>query len=66
MISELPRAWLGYAADGKSFCVVKVCAWCPDKAQADKLAGESGLTVTHTICPACYARRISAIMPASD
>jgi len=33
-----------------------VCAWCADKAEADKWCREQGLQASHGICPACRAR----------
>lgn len=30
---------------------VRVCGWCPDKPEADRVAKEMGLEVSHGICP---------------
>ncbi len=32
---------------------VKVCGWCPDKAQADAVAKKHGLETSHGMCPDC-------------
>jgi hypothetical protein len=58
---QLPAAWMGYASDSKKFCAVRVCCYCPDKAEAEKLAHP--LPVSHGICPACYAAQSKAIIP---
>ena len=68
MPDEIPLAWMGYApreGDRKRPCV-RVCAWCPDKAQADALAERHGYAVTHGLCPACYQKQISAQLGESN
>jgi hypothetical protein len=59
----LPAAWMGYAPDPKRFCVVRICAWCPDKKAADELALSSGFEITHSICPGCYQVQQSQKIP---
>lgn len=51
-MTAYPHAWMGLAADGRT---ARVCAYCPDKTQADRLAAGDGRPVTHGICPACLA-----------
>lgn len=36
--------------------MIMVCAWCPDKALADRYAHRAGYRVTHTICAECAAK----------
>lgn len=48
-----PVAWMGYCSPVGT---VKICAWCPDKAAADKIAKDSGLMVTHGMCVACFTK----------
>ena len=58
-VSELPKAWLGYSPCKGGGFAVRVCAWCSDKAEAERLARP--LPITHTICPACYARQLAQL-----
>jgi hypothetical protein len=53
MITALPRAWLGYAGFSDAGPVVRVCAWCPDKLEAEAEAKAAGHVVSHGICPEC-------------
>jgi|HubBroStandDraft_3_1064219.scaffolds.fasta_scaffold23642_3 hypothetical protein len=48
------RAWLGIDFT-QSPPLARICAWCPDKKQADKRADSLGVGATHTICPRCQA-----------
>ena len=57
-----PAAWLGYAVKPTGGFVVRVCAWCPDKAEADRLAHAAGLEVTHCMCVSCYQIQLSDLL----
>ncbi len=35
-----------------------ICAWCPDKAQAEARAARAGLKCSHGICPECAAEHL--------
>lgn len=60
--SPLPKAWLGYKPSTSGRPLVRVCAWCPDRAEAERQAREARHDVTHGICPACYYRQLSTVM----
>lgn len=60
---EMPKAWMGYKADPKRFAVIAVCAWCPDKAAAEKLAHNAGFQVSHGICADCFQANNSKLIP---
>lgn len=49
-----PRAFMGYAVHNRRL-VVRVCAWCPDKREAEDWARAKGTPVTHGCCPSCAA-----------
>jgi len=53
---------MGYKANPRGGFFARVCAHCPDKAQADRLARDAGLPVSHGICERCYAKQLSALM----
>lgn len=52
----LPIAWMGYAIVNGQLGV-RVCGWCPDKAQADAEAERHGMKSTHGICPSCLEKQ---------
>lgn len=54
----LPVAWMGYAAPD----TIKICAWCPDKFAADRLAREQHFKVTHGMCVDCYQKQLSELL----
>ena len=60
----MPAAWMGFAprvAHSPRACV-RICAWCPDKAEADRLAYIWGYDVTHGQCPACVQRVMAKLL----
>lgn len=57
-LDQLPVAWLGYAPHFEAFTCVRICAWCPDKKEADKLAKDAGLKVSHTCCEKCAGEQL--------
>jgi hypothetical protein len=61
-LAPLPVAWIGYARTD----TVRVCAWCPDKMAADKLALAQGFRVTHQICPVCYNKQLAELLGEKD
>lgn len=56
-VTDGPAAIMGYASDAGGI-LVRICAWCPDKVQAERTCRAAGLRVTHGICVDCYARMI--------
>lgn len=52
------KAWLGFTADGS---LAQVCAWCPDKVEAEAEAAALGLSVTHGICDACSEKELASV-----
>ncbi len=62
-IALLPvPAFLGYKPDYVTGTVmVRVCAWCPTKREAELEAARMGARVTHDICPTCSAKLIAQV-----
>ena len=59
-----PAAWLGYAPQriaGSDLLCVRVCAYCPDKAEAERQAQAAECDVTHAICVPCYQKQLDAL-----
>jgi hypothetical protein len=54
----LPDAWMGMAERFKKPTAL-VCAWCPDKDKADRLAESRGLDVSHGVCSACLKKMMT-------
>lgn len=61
-LTRLPKAWLGYKETPGCRTLVRVCAWCPDRKEAEKLADAAGHEVTHGACPACYQEQLRRFM----
>jgi hypothetical protein len=61
-LTPLPKAWLGYKATTGSRLLVRVCAWCPDHKEAERLADAAGHEVTHGACPSCYQEQLRRIL----
>jgi hypothetical protein len=62
--TDLPAAWLGYRfAPDRSDVIVRICAWCPDKDEAEREARRLDLDITHAICPACYQAQLERRAP---
>jgi hypothetical protein len=40
---------------------VRICAWCPDKGEAEMRAAARGYDVTHGICAACADKLMKEI-----
>lgn len=40
----------------------RICAWCPDKLDAEVWAEERVLTVSHGICPTCRPRLATEVI----
>lgn len=59
----MPAAWLGYSPEFKDGFCVRICAWCPDKPQADALAKAENLGISHSICPSCFQDQQEAQHP---
>lgn len=58
----MPKAWLGYSPRfDKPKPTIRICAWCRDKNEAEKLAKDNGCDCTHDICAHCYAGMIAAL-----
>lgn len=57
-----PPAWMGYADIRGGRVTVRVCAWCPSKAECDGIAAEAGFVVTHSMCPQCSAAQLRRLM----
>ena len=56
----MPAAWLGYSPSPRfKRLTVRICARCPDRPVAEKLARDLGADVTHTWCPGC-AKKVLA------
>lgn len=55
----LPSAWMGFAAPRSGRACVRICGWCPDKDEADRLAKNGGCDVTHGMCKECYNKQLS-------
>lgn len=51
-----PAAWMGYAVNPKGGFMARICAWCPDKAEAEAMAGR--IPITHGMCPECYQAQV--------
>lgn len=52
-MAPTPKAWIGYdhlAFERYGQLMIVVCAWCPDKQEADTMAQAMGLPVSHGIC----------------
>lgn len=62
--SEMPSAWMGYAPRkmaGSPRACVRICAWCPDREQAEALAEAHGYDTTHGLCPACKQKEMAKL-----
>ena len=63
-VPPLPAAWLGYKIDLRTGdALVRICAWCPDRRQAEAEAKRLNCRVTHGICPACYQAQYESGAP---
>lgn len=63
---DWPSAWLGYSARAEGGFNVRICAWCKSKKEAEELAAEAQLEVTHGLCPECeivLLKQISELTP---
>jgi hypothetical protein len=60
MATREPRAWMGLTADRRT---ARVCAYCPDKAKAERRADALNLSVTHGACPECLAKLMANLTP---
>lgn len=49
----MPRAWLGMSPAFER-PTVRICARCPDKSEAEEMATEAGLDMTHGECLECH------------
>jgi hypothetical protein len=58
-----PLAFMGYKAMNPRTgrVIVRVCAYCPDKEQADAEARSADQEVSHGICVTCYAKQTAAL-----
>ena len=56
----LGSALLGYACHSGAF-VVRICGWHPGQREATQMAHDSGLDVSHGICPECRAKMLALI-----
>jgi hypothetical protein len=60
-----PAAWLGYrdlsTPREKKFGIA-ICAWCPDKDEAEAMAKAEGFNVTHGCCESCSQKQIAALL----
>lgn len=55
LMAPLPKAWLGYGGFCSRGVVVRICAECPSKAEAERQVREAGMVASHGLCPGCYA-----------
>ena len=61
-LAPMPQAWMGYAAPD----TIRVCAWCPDKSAADRLAREQHFKATHSMCVTCYQKQLAELLGEKD
>jgi hypothetical protein len=52
---------VGYTDQRTGKTVVRVCASCPDKEQADQQARNAGQLVSHGLCFACFEKQMTQI-----
>jgi len=57
MIAHACKAWLGMA----DAFTARICAWCPDKAEADAWAVARGLYISHGMCEGCCAAELGSV-----
>jgi hypothetical protein len=60
--APLPRAWLGYSALFGERPTVRICAKCPDRAEAEAQAKAAQHDMTHTLCPRCACDTFNEIL----